>query len=35
MFMYKLNSLNLNENNWHGSKICKKKNFKSPNGLEI
>ena len=25
MFMYKLNLLNLNENNWHGSKICLKK----------
>ncbi len=30
MFMYKLNLLNLEENNWHGSKICLKKNFKSP-----
>ena len=30
MFMYKLNFLNLKENNWHGSKICLKKNFKSP-----
>ena len=28
--MYKLNLLNLNENNWHGSKICLKKNLKSP-----
>ena len=28
--MYKLNLLNLKENNWHGSKICLKKNFKSP-----
>ena len=28
MFMYKLNLLNLGENNWHGSKICLKKNFK-------
>ena len=28
MFMYKLNLLNLKENNWHGSKICLKKNFK-------
>ena len=27
MFMYKLNLLNLNENNWHGSKICLKKKF--------
>ena len=30
MFMYKLNFCNLEENNWHGSKICLKKNFKSP-----
>ena len=33
MFMYKLNLLNLRENNWHGSKICLKKNFKSPQWL--
>ena len=33
MFMYKLNLLNLNEDNWHGSKICLKKNFKSPQWL--
>ncbi len=33
MFMYKLNLLNRNENNWHGSKICLKKNFKSPQWL--
>ncbi len=33
MFMYKLNLLNLNENNWHGSKICLKKKFKSPQWL--
>ena len=33
MFMYKLNLLNLEENNWHGSKICLKKNFKSPQWL--
>ncbi len=33
MFMYKLNFLNLNENNWHGSKICLKKNFKSAQWL--
>ena len=33
MFMYKLNFLNLKENNWHGSKICLKKNFKSPQWL--
>ena len=25
MFMYKLNYLNLEENNWHGSKVCLKK----------
>jgi len=33
MFMYKLNLLNLNENNWHGSKICIKKNLISPQWL--
>jgi len=33
MFMYKLNLLNLKENNWHGSRICLKKNFKSPQWL--
>ena len=33
MFMYKLNLLNLKENNWHGSKICLKKNLKSPQWL--
>jgi len=33
MFIYKLNLLNLNENNWHGSKICLKKNLKSPQWL--
>tara|TARA_A100001011_G_scaffold242734_1_gene250739 strand:+ start:1269 stop:2075 length:807 start_codon:yes stop_codon:yes gene_type:complete len=33
MFMYKINFLNLNENNWHGSKICLKKNLKSPQWL--
>ena len=31
--MYKLNLLNLNENNWHGSKICLKKKLKSPQWL--
>ena len=31
--MYKLNLLNLKENNWHGSRICLKKNFKSPQWL--
>tara|TARA_B100000700_G_scaffold32973_1_gene31645 strand:+ start:1964 stop:2770 length:807 start_codon:yes stop_codon:yes gene_type:complete len=33
MFMYKFNLLNLRENNWHGSKICLKKNLKSPQWL--
>jgi len=33
MFMYKLNLLNLNENNWHGSRICLKKKLKSPQWL--
>tara|TARA_Y100001970_G_scaffold75819_1_gene96091 strand:+ start:1553 stop:2359 length:807 start_codon:yes stop_codon:yes gene_type:complete len=33
MFMYKFNLLNLEENDWHGSKICLKKNFKSPQWL--
>tara|TARA_Y100000590_G_scaffold318718_1_gene360641 strand:+ start:4874 stop:5683 length:810 start_codon:yes stop_codon:yes gene_type:complete len=33
MFSYKLNLLNETENNWHGSKICLKKNFKSPQWL--
>tara|TARA_B100001093_G_scaffold154368_1_gene147029 strand:- start:489 stop:1295 length:807 start_codon:yes stop_codon:yes gene_type:complete len=33
MFMYKLNLLNLEENNWHGSKMCLKKKFKSPQWL--
>jgi len=33
MFMYKINLLNIDENNWHGSKICLKKNFKSPQWL--
>ena len=28
MFMYKLNLLNLRENDWHGSKICLKKKSK-------
>lgn len=30
MFMYKLNLLNLEETNWHGSRVCLKKNFSSP-----
>ncbi len=33
MFMYKLNLINLGETNWHGSKICLKKNLKSPQWL--
>ena len=33
MFNYKLNLLNETENNWHGSKICLKKNLKSPQWL--
>ena len=33
MFMYKINFLNLDENNWHGSRICLKKNLKSPQWL--
>ncbi len=33
MFMYKLNLLNLSENNWHGSKICLKKKLISPQWL--
>ena len=33
MFMYKINLLNLAENNWHGSKMCLKKNLKSPQWL--
>tara|TARA_Y100001970_G_C14169609_1_gene823375 strand:- start:480 stop:1289 length:810 start_codon:yes stop_codon:yes gene_type:complete len=33
MFNYKINLLNETENNWHGSKICLKKDFKSPQWL--
>ena len=33
MFMYKLNLLNLKEDNWHGSRICLKKKLKSPQWL--
>ena len=33
MFMYKINLLNLDENNWHGSKICLKKKLRSPQWL--
>ena len=33
MFMYKFNLLNQKESNWHGSKICLKKNLRSPQWL--
>ena len=33
MFMYKLNLLNLNENNWIGSRLCLKKYFPAPQKL--
>ena len=33
MFCYKINLLNETESNWHGSKICLKKNLKSPQWL--
>ncbi len=33
MFNYKINLLNETENEWHGSKICLKKNLKSPQWL--
>ncbi len=33
MFNYKINLLNETENNWHGSKICLKKNLVSPQWL--
>jgi len=33
MFSYKINLLNETENSWHGSKICLKKNLKSPQWL--
>lgn len=32
-FYYKLNLLNITNKFWHGSKICKKKDLKSPNWL--
>ncbi len=32
-FYYKLNFLNITNKFWHGSKICKKKDLKSPNWL--
>ena len=34
MFMYKFNLLNLKENNWHGSRICLKKNLRSPQWIK-
>ena len=33
MYNYKLNLLNETEKNWHGSKVCLKKNLKSPQWL--
>tara|TARA_B100001123_G_scaffold419029_1_gene523699 strand:- start:78 stop:887 length:810 start_codon:yes stop_codon:yes gene_type:complete len=33
MYGYKINLLNETESNWHGSKICLKKDFKSPQWL--
>ena len=33
LFYYKLNLLNITNSNWHGSKICKKKQLKNPNWL--
>ena len=33
MYNYKINLLNETENNWHGSKICLKKDFVSPQWL--
>ena len=33
MFAFKLNLLNENESNWHGSKMCLKKDLKSPQWL--
>ena len=32
MYMYKINFLNLEENNWHGSRICLKKILSLLNG---
>ena len=32
MFMYKLNLLNIGEDNWHGSRICLKKILNHRNG---
>ena len=31
--MYKINFLNLKENNWHGTRMCLKKKLKSPQWL--
>tara|TARA_A100001011_G_scaffold367391_1_gene420778 strand:+ start:317 stop:1123 length:807 start_codon:yes stop_codon:yes gene_type:complete len=33
MFMYKINLQNINESNWIGSKVCKKKYFPTPQKL--
>jgi len=33
MFNYKINILNITESGWHGSKICKFKNLKTPHWL--
>jgi beta-1,4-mannosyl-glycoprotein beta-1,4-N-acetylglucosaminyltransferase len=33
MFNFKLNLMNITESNWHGSRICLKKNLKSPQYL--
>ena len=35
MFMYKLNLQNIDESNWIGSKVVKKKNLKTMQSLEI
>ena len=31
-FLYKLNLINIDEPNWYGTRICKKKYLRSPNG---
>jgi beta-1,4-mannosyl-glycoprotein beta-1,4-N-acetylglucosaminyltransferase len=33
MFNYKLNLMNITETNWHGSRMCLKKNLRSPQWL--
>jgi beta-1,4-mannosyl-glycoprotein beta-1,4-N-acetylglucosaminyltransferase len=33
MFNFKLNLMNVTESNWHGSRVCLKKNLKSPQFL--